>query len=99
MMSLPRFQAIATHRVGHLNRLQAMYGGRIFPARAENAEIGRNCGVSHRQDRPARLGRRRPSARHLPTVALAQALDDLVQRGLCVIHLVQRVQELLQRPP
>ena len=37
MMSLPRFQAIATHKVGHLNRLAAMYGGRIFPGRAENA--------------------------------------------------------------
>ena len=54
-----------------------MYGGRIILARPENAEIGRNCGVSHRQDRPARLRCRRPSARHLPTVALVQALDDL----------------------
>ena len=47
----------------------------------------------------ARSGRRRLSARHLSTVALAQALDDLVLRGLCIIHLIQRVQELLQRPP
>ena len=30
---------------------------------------------------------------------LPQALDDLVQRGLRVFHLVQRVQDLLQRPP
>ena len=47
MMSLPRFRAIANHRVAHLNRLATMYGGRIFPARAENAEIGQNCGVSY----------------------------------------------------
>ena len=52
MMSLPlgsrrRFQAIATLRAGHLNRLEMIYGGRIFPARAKNAEIGRNCGVSY----------------------------------------------------
>ena len=31
--------------------------------------------------------------------ALPQVFDDLVKRGLRVIHLVQRVQELLQRPP
>ena len=52
MMSLPtgrngRFQAIANHRVGHLNRLAAMYGGRIFPERPGNAEIGQNGGVSY----------------------------------------------------
>ena len=64
MMSLPRFRAIANHRAGLLNRLQSIYGGRIFPGRAGNAEIGRNCGFSHRQDRPARLRRRWPPARH-----------------------------------
>ena len=41
-----------------------MYGGRIFPERPETAESGRNCGFSHRQDRPARLRRRWSSARH-----------------------------------
>ena len=80
-----RFQAIATPRVGSLNRLGAIYGGRIFPERTGNDEIGRKYGFSHRQDKPKRLGRRRPPAYHLTTVALAQAFDDLVQRGLCVI--------------
>ena len=58
MMSLPlgshrRVRAIATPGVGHLNRLAAMYGGRIFPARAGNTEIGRNGGyLTDRADRP-----------------------------------------------
>ena len=69
MMSLPTgcngwFQTIATPRVNHLNRLAAMYGGLIFPVRPENAESGRHCGVSYRQDRPDKLRRRQPPARH-----------------------------------
>ena len=51
-------------RSGNLNRLEAIYGGRIFPERPENAEIGRNGGFSHRQVWPAMLRRRRPAARH-----------------------------------
>ena len=51
-----RFQAIATPGVGHLNCLEAIYGGRIFRARPENAETGRNCGFSHRRDGPGVLG-------------------------------------------
>ena len=31
--------------------------------------------------------------------ALPQVFDELVKRRLCVVHLVQRVQDLLQRPP
>ena len=33
---------MVTLRVGHLNRLEGIYGGRIFPERSENAVIGVN---------------------------------------------------------
>ena len=57
MRSLPtgcngRFQAIATPGVGHLNRLAAMYGGRIFPARSKMRESAENVGfLTDRTDR------------------------------------------------
>jgi len=41
-----RFKAIATPGAGHLNRLAARYGGRIFPERTGSAESGRNCALS-----------------------------------------------------
>ena len=58
-LSLPsgrtgRFPAIATPRVGPVNRLAAMYRGRIFPERPENGEIGRNVGFL--TDKMARIG-------------------------------------------
>ena len=76
MMSLPpvsrrRFQAIATLWGGHLNRLEVIYGSRIFPDVPENAKIVRNGGFSGRQDGPDVSGRRQPSF----TVGLMAAPD------------------------
>ena len=52
MMSLPRFRAIANHRVGHLNRLAAIYGNRIFPARPKMRKAAELVGfLTDRTDR------------------------------------------------
>ena len=92
----PSGQAITTFRSGYLNRLGANYGGRIFPERTENTDLGRNAGFSGQQAGPDVSGRQQA---FFATGILPQVLDDLVQRGLHSVRLVQRVQELAQRIP
>ena len=73
-----RFQAIATLRVGYLNRLAAIYGGRCFSG------TPRNCGNRPKTWVFSQTGQtgqvKAPVAASLSFAAgvLPQALDDLV---------------------
>ena len=68
-----------------------MYGGRIFPDRPENSEIGRNDGFSGRQSGSGVSGCRQF---YFAAGILLQVLNELAQRRLRLIYLVQRIQEL-----